>query len=180
MSSMNFAMTAVACICVGGAIGLLPQQGVPSQPGTPSAPPRPVAPDQAPRPAQPPAKDAPAVRQPVEERTPRTSASVRQRYFALQNPQMEAELRESAKRLALMETRMDRSSADLMRRLGEARQLSGSRQTTAVMEILQQILQDQAELRQYLTESRTMLTGDFETELALPTKEPAQAPNDPR
>jgi hypothetical protein len=93
---------------------------------------------------------------------------------------MEPELRESAKRLVLMETRMDRSSADLMRRLGEARQLSGQRQTNAVMEILQQILQDQTELRQYLIESRTMFTGDFDPEVTLPTKDQAEAPSNPR
>lgn len=93
------------------------------------------------------------------------AAALNARYsrpFAFQAPELESRFNESTHRLVRMEQRMERSSRDLLRRLGEVRQLSGERQHTALMDLLQQMLQEQAELQQYLVQTRTAFTGDVE------------------
>lgn len=84
------------------------------------------------------------------------------RPFAFQSPDMEGRLRLSTRRLVQMEQRMQRSQEDLLKRLGEARQLSGERQSTALFDVIQQLLKDQADMQRYLVQSRTTWTGDFD------------------
>ncbi len=84
------------------------------------------------------------------------------RPFAFQNPEIESHFTDTSRRLVQLEQRMERSNQDLLKRLGEARALTGERQTTATLDLLQQILQDQAELRRYLVQSRTAWSGDIE------------------
>jgi len=83
------------------------------------------------------------------------------RPFSFQSPQAEGQFNQSSKRLLAMEQRMERSNQELLRKLGEARQLSGDKQNTALMDILQQVLQDRAMIQQYLVHSRGLWTGDL-------------------
>jgi hypothetical protein len=159
------------------------QQGVPSQPGTPSQPPRPANPNPAPRnePTQPTPSNDPRTPAPNPNPTdprdnpqnpndavppgaaPRTAAGARYlRPFAFDHPGNEARFRESTQRLLTMEQRMTRSNEDLMKRLGEVRQMSAERQSGAMFEIMQQMLKNQEELQRYLIQSRTAWTGDVE------------------
>jgi hypothetical protein len=85
-----------------------------------------------------------------------------QRPFAFASPAAEARYNENARRLVAMEQRLARSNADLTRRLGEARALTGERQTAATFDVLQQILKEQAAMNQYLVRARTTWTGDLE------------------
>lgn len=84
------------------------------------------------------------------------------RPFALQTPQSEARLAEVGRRLYTMEQRMARDNAEMLRRIGEARQMTGEKQSKAVLDILQQMAQDQAELQRYLVATRTAWAGDSE------------------
>ena len=100
---------------------------------------------------------------------PRTASGDRwDRPFTLQSPQTEARLAEVGRRLQTMEQRMARENADLLRRIGEARQLTGERQAKATLDILQQMAQDQAELQRYLVATRTAWAGDTEAAGAAP------------
>jgi hypothetical protein len=64
-----------------------------------------------------------------------------------------------------MEQRMQRSQEDLLKRLGEARTLSGDRQNAALFDVLQQMMREQAELQRYLVQSRSVWTGDVGDEV---------------
>ena len=57
---------------------------------------------------------------------------------------------------------MARTNQELTRRLGEARSLTGERQTAATYDIMQQMLKEQAALNAYLVRARTAWTGDLE------------------
>jgi hypothetical protein len=52
----------------------------------------------------------------------------------------------------------------MLKRLGEIRQMSPERQSGATMELLQQMLRNQAELQQYLVQARSAWTGDVMVE----------------
>jgi hypothetical protein len=146
----------------------------PSQPPRPSNPqPRPTQPGkdpaQTPRPNETPADDK--TRQPgdkqrdvqPEQRDNQRDARNRvPRPFAFQSPQDEARFTQSSRRLVQMERRMERSNQDLLKRLGEARQLSPERQNAAFADVLQQLLKNQAELQQYLVHARSSWTGDVD------------------
>lgn len=86
-----------------------------------------------------------------------------QRPFVLQNPQAEGRFTDSARRLVALEQRMARSNQDLLKRLGEVRTLTPERQSAALFDLVQQMLQDQAETHQYLVLSRSAWTGDLES-----------------
>jgi hypothetical protein len=85
-----------------------------------------------------------------------------QRPFAFQSPAYESRFTESSHRLVAMEQRLARSNQDLMKRLGEARALTGERQTTAMFDVLQHMLRDQAAMNQYLVRSRTAWSGEID------------------
>lgn len=84
------------------------------------------------------------------------------RPFAFQSPEIESRFNESTQRLVRMEQRMERSSRDMLRRLGDVRQMNGDRQHAALMDLLQQMLQEQAELQHYLVQTRTAFTGEVD------------------
>lgn len=94
-----------------------------------------------------------------------------ERPFAFQTPEMEAQFRESTRRLSAMESRMQRSNEELLERLGQARALSGERQTTALFDVIQQLLRDNAEMQRYLVTSRTAWTGDLGDETSNPDQD---------
>jgi hypothetical protein len=96
------------------------------------------------------------------------------RPFAFQSPDMEGRFNQSTKRLLQMEQRMQKSHEDLLKRLGEARQLSGERQTTALFDVMQQILRENAELQKYLVQSRTAWTGDLDSNDSEEPEAPAE------
>lgn len=94
--------------------------------------------------------------------TPSTTTATNRmiRPFMLQNPQDEARFAEASQKLVRFEQKLDKSNQDMLKRLGEIRQLSTDRQNGATMELLQQMLRNQAELQQYLVQARTAWTGD--------------------
>lgn len=176
------ALSAAATGLGGGAWSVEWQQ--PAEPPRPSNPsPRPANPQprpqqpgndpsQTPRPGEQPPQDQPRVpddRRPIEDRRQpddrkdQREARIRNpRPFMFQNPQDEAKFVQSSRRLVQMEQRLEKSNQDLLKRLGEARQLSPDRQGPAVMDVLQQILRNQSELQQYMVQARTSWTGDVE------------------
>lgn len=85
-----------------------------------------------------------------------------QRPFAFQSPDMETRFNESGRRLVGLERRMEDNNRELMRKLSEARSMTGAQQNQAVLDILQQMLQEQQQLHQYLVQARTGWTGDIE------------------
>jgi len=76
-------------------------------------------------------------------------------------------------RLANLERSMAERNKKLVERLGALRQLPAERQNGAVMDLLQDILQENAQLQQYLSQSRTLITG----ELADPNDQQQQQQN---
>jgi len=156
------------------AVGLLmlAQQPRPSNPTPqPSNPmPRPV------NPTPPPATNTPAVQPtpanqpgtvtpPANQPATTTQPAVGLRYarpFAFTSPEVEARFNESGKRLMALETRLNKSNQDLLKRLGEIRRLPPERQNAATFELLQQMLMDQQQMNQYLVAARTAWSGEFE------------------
>jgi len=161
--------------------------GTPSQQPQPSNPtPRPTNPNQ-PNPNQPgqtqpgqsqpgqtqpgqnqPGQNQPGNPTPLERNPDRTplnrqpgSSSDNPRFISLADPALEPRFRESATRLANLERSMAERNQRLVQRLGAARQLPADRQGAAVMDLLQDILQENAQLQQYLSQSRTLMTGDL-------------------
>lgn len=182
----------------GMALSAAMQPGQPSQPPKPSNPtPQPKSPtprpnDPTPRPndpSQPSQPDQPRDRDDPRDRDPgridpreRDRDNVNRRStrpFAFQSPQNEGQFNESARRLIAMEHRLQQSNDDLLRRLGEARQMTGERQTNALFDVVQQLLQEQENLRMYLVQSRTAWTGDIEDEMDEPGR-PDTNPRDPQ
>lgn len=184
-SGVGIACTSVSAWHSAGALetALQPQpgQGTPSrqpepknsqprprntQPAPKNPTPRPENQNPQPEPNSPGSPGAPGDRteRPTDTRdNARTPANARNlRSFALQSPDMEGRFNIGARRLVQMEQRMQRSQEDLLKRLGEARQLSGERQTTALFDVIQQMMKDQADLQRYLIQSRTMWTGDLD------------------
>lgn len=84
------------------------------------------------------------------------------RPFAFESPEMEARFNDSSRRLLLLERRMDESNRDLMRRLGEARQLTGQAQINGLFDVMQEVLREHQQLHDYLVQARTGWSGDME------------------
>ena len=83
-----------------------------------------------------------------------------QRPFPFQSVAHEAQFNQNAHSLLRAEQRFEKSTQDHLRRLGEVRNLAGERQNAALLDLLQQMLQDRVELQRYLADSRAMYTGD--------------------
>lgn len=155
-------------------------QTTPQQPAQPEKTPRPQnpQPQNPPNPAPAPKEPGKAPGQPGNEKTP-VERDARARYarpFMFQSPQTEAKFNDHAQRLVRMEQRMEQTNKDLLRRLGEARQLTGERQSAAVLDILQQVLREREEMQKYLVFSRTGWTGEMAgTDEATPVEEPRPA-----
>ncbi len=156
------AAAGVAGIVTFGALGALqsqtpsPSQPTPPRPGTqpPAQNPQPRTPD-----SQPPARDSsPRDRQDLDRA--RQPATRTERPFAFQNPGSEGTFNQSSQRLVLMEQRLEQSNAEQLRKLGEIRAMPAERQSAALLDLVQQILRDQADLHRYLVASRTAWTGD--------------------
>jgi hypothetical protein len=182
----NFLLSLAGCVASSAGVFVSTmefQQGQPgSAPGgTPSQQPSPSNPTPR-QPAQPgqdqpgqnqPGQNQPGQNQPGQptpiERTPdRTplnrqpgSSSDNPRFFNFADPSMEARFRESTNRLTALERGMVERNQRMVERLGTIRQLPADRQNAAVMDLLQDILQENAQLQTYLTQSRTLFTGDF-------------------
>ncbi|MBC7771591.1 MAG: hypothetical protein H7210_03765 [Pyrinomonadaceae bacterium] len=131
--------------------------GQPVDPNQPNRPNQPIDPNQPNRPNQPIDPTRPGIVNPAD-RNDRY-----QRPFAFQSPQMEVRFNQSTRRLLTMEQKLLRSQEELLKRLGEIRQLSGERQMTGLFDLVQQMLKDQGEMAQYLVQSRTAWTGDMDS-----------------
>lgn len=174
----------IMCAGIGlAAISLaLAQQGQPSQAPPPSNPtPRPQEPTQSPRELLPPSSNpTPRQTNPDNRADPanqqdgnrtnqdgsRTNAPANQNNrwatpFAFRNPQDEARFTQTATQLSRLEERMSRSNEAMLKRLGEIRQMSSDRQLGVTLELMQQMLQSQSELMEYLAQSRTAWSGDI-------------------
>lgn len=137
----------------------------PNQPNNPNQP-RPNDPNQPNNPEQP--------NQPIDPNRPgqidpnrpgtgeeQTLLNRRQRLFRLQDDQAIGQLNEFGQRLVRFETRMRENNEQMLRRLGQARQLQGDRRFDAMAVLLQDMLQEQALLNQYLADLRMSITGDL-------------------
>ncbi|MGE3109489.1 MAG: hypothetical protein AB7G11_10525 [Phycisphaerales bacterium] len=136
-----------------------------AQPGTPAGQPQP--PDPAPRPSNPAPspKDSQPGNEDPNKRTPLDrKKTLLPRPFALQSPQDEAKFTQNVQRLATMERKMQQSQEELLKRLGEVRSISGERQQHALYELLQTLIQNQAELNEYLIAVRSSWTGEVPAE----------------
>jgi hypothetical protein len=151
------------------------QSGTPSQPGQPAKQPRPSNPQPQPRnpvpdqnqntPGAPRTNDAGRDRAQNDRDAERSATSGRYaRPFSFQSPRAEGQFNLATRRLVQMEQRMQRSQEDLLRSLGEARRLTGTRQTEALFDVIQGMMREQAELQRYLIQSRTAWTGDLTPE----------------
>lgn len=129
----------------------------PDKPTNPQVQP-PTSPTQPDQPVQPVDPNRPVV--PV---VPSNRSDRVLRPFAFQTPQVEGSFNQSTHRLLNMEQKMLRSQEDLLKRLGEVRQLSGERQMNALFDLVQQMLKEHGEMAQYLVQARTVWTGDIET-----------------
>lgn len=181
VGAVGFAITSVG---TWNTLETVLQSGTPSQPGQPSKQPSPSNPtprpkNQQPRPQDPtpdpsnpgaPSRDrqpnVPRDRDAPGDRDARRDdgAGSQDRYvrpFAFQSPTTEGHFTAATRRLVQMEQRMQRSQETLLKSLGEARRLSGPRQTEALFDVIQQMLRDQAELQRYLAQSRTAWSGDI-------------------
>lgn len=94
---------------------------------------------------------------------------------------------ENARQLIALEAALERSRVDILRRLGEARQLPAERQTAALMDVVQQMLLNQEHMQSYLVRARSAWSGDIEgtpstTPLPDPTTPttPPSTPSTPR
>lgn len=102
------------------------------------------------------------------------------RPFTLQNPQDEARFTQTVQRLANMERKFQQSQADLLKRLGDVRSMTGERRENALYDLLQTMMRNQSELNDYLVQTRTAWTGDFEDAIdANPNANPDANPNNP-
>ncbi len=153
-----------------------PQQPQPAQPLRPQPAPQPVdrhnppidqnAPSKAPiNPNQPvpsPSVDPsnPNLTQAQRDAIARTQAM---RPFAFQSPQAEARFNEANRKLMRMEQKFEKTNQEQLRRLGEIRLMAADRQGPATLDLLQQLLQERAELQRYLAQSRMSWMGEMDS-----------------
>ena len=142
-----------------------PQQPVPAQPGTPGQPQQPVP--KQPGTVRP---TGPLDRNRLENR----------RLFKLDADNLEGRLNETAGRLGRLEKQITQNNQELLRRLGEVRQMSGDRRAEGLAEVLQGVLQEQARLQEQLVQMRTAIVGDIPDETVTPgAARPGEAPQTP-
>lgn len=102
--------------------------------------------------------------------------------FTFTSPQSETGFNTRAQRLARMEDRLTQRTDELIRRLGEVRQMSPERRDDAMLDVMQQVLLDHRRLMLYLKQSRTAWTGDISTSTSATGEErnmPGMNPNNP-
>jgi hypothetical protein len=93
-----------------------------------------------------------------------------QRYsgpFMFQSPQTQTAMNQRAQQLIRMEQQFETRRTELLRRLGEARTMTGERKLDALADVLQQVLLEQEQVNQYLIAMRTAWTGDMSLFLSL-------------
>lgn len=143
-----------AAVCVCGALAVagisaLQGQTQPTRPRDPLPSPRQPA-----QPAQP--------ADPNQSNQPNQSADPN-RYtgpFMFQSPQNQTAFEQRMQDLLRMEQQFDTRRTELLRRLGEARAMTGERRLDALADVLQQVILDQEQMQQYLIASRTTWTGE--------------------
>jgi len=124
---------------------------------------------------------APGQVAPLQERNADNAPATRySRPFAFQSPDEESRFTESSRRLVRLEQRMERSNQELLKKLGDARQLTGERQNAALLDVLQMMLRENMELQKYLVQSRSSFTGDIDMQGEVPTGENPPAARDDR
>lgn len=157
-----------------------PQQPVPAQPGTPGQPQQPL-PAQPGTPGQP---QAPLPGQPGVVR-PNGTRLENRRLFKLDADNLEGRLNETSARLVRLERQIAQTNQELLRRLGEARQLTGERKLDGIAEVLQGVLQEQARFQDHISQIRTAMMGEAPEDALAPgaprpgetTQNPARRPS---
>ncbi len=84
-----------------------------------------------------------------------------ERPFAFQSPNVESRFVESSHRLVALESRLTVSNQALLKRLGDVRTQSPEKQMAGLMDVVQQMLLDQAQLENYLVQARTAWSGEM-------------------
>lgn len=92
----------------------------------------------------------------------RSSMDRWERPFSFQSPEMERRFNENSRRLVDLERRMGDQNKETLRRLGQVRQMSGPQQNAAMFDLMQQMIQDQQRLQEYLVQARTGWTGELD------------------
>lgn len=125
-----------------------------------------------------PGQTQPGQLQPGQVQQPGLTGQAGNRYlrpFAFASPTYETRFNEATQRLGVFEQRMVRSNEMLTRRLGEIRTMAPERQSGALLDLVQQMLQDQAQLNRYLVQARTAWSGDLDPNQIDPnTQQPNQ------
>lgn len=81
--------------------------------------------------------------------------------FTFLSPQSETAFSERRQRLARMEERLTERTDEMIRRLGDIRQMEPARRDDAILDLMQQVLLDQRRLMLYLRQSRSTWAGDM-------------------
>ncbi|GEM_PF-1644908 len=83
------------------------------------------------------------------------------RPFALSNPQDTARVDQAVERLTRLESRLAQSNEARLTQFAGLRSLRGDELTTGLLSTLQQMLRDQQVMGEYLTEARSVWSGDM-------------------
>jgi hypothetical protein len=86
------------------------------------------------------------------------------RLFKLDGENLEGRLNDMGARLVRLEKQITQNNQELLRRLGEVRQLTGDRRAEGLAEVLQGVLQEQARLQEQLVHMRAAMVGDIPEE----------------
>ncbi|MFO0830947.1 MAG: hypothetical protein U0637_03780 [Phycisphaerales bacterium] len=143
------------------ALGFLQGQTQPTRPKDPLPSPRqPAKPATPPsqQPGQQPTQPVDPNQQPID---PNQDTSRYTGPFMFQSPQSQNNFNTRTQQLLRMEQQFETRRTDLMRRLGDARAMTGERKLDALADVLQQVILDQEQMHQYLVASRSAWTGDM-------------------
>lgn len=103
------------------------------------------------------------------------------RPFEFRSPQAEQGFYRSGRDLLIAEQNLQIAEQEIERVLNEVRSSTGERQLSGMVDLLQRVVKQQKQSREYLVKLRTMFTGDVNVNATLPGLErPDSAPATPR
>ncbi len=143
-------------------LGVLQAQTQPTRPKNPLPSPRQPAPPERTQPNQPNQTPPPAdPNQPVDPNLQQpANGSMYSGPFMFQSPQSQTAFNTRTQDLLRMEDQFEARRTELLRRLGEARAMTGDRKLDALADVLQRVILDQQQMQQYLIEARTTWSGE--------------------
>lgn len=96
----------------------------------------------------------------LEDQRDANARTARRRAFALDDPRREAEFNRNIERLVGQERELLQRNQDLLRRLGDARAMSGDQRVDALAAVIQETLLEQERVLRYLADARGAWAGD--------------------